>query len=399
MLNNFKGITWRYYVFSFLAGLSFYTAALIPFYTNWGHISLTQVQFLQAWLMFWAFVLEVPTGVIADKFGRKYSVALGCLLTFFSFLIYGSFPNFSAFLVAEFLAAAGMALMSGASEALLYDSLKDENNESKFKNIFGRSFSIGQIAAIISAPVGGFIASKYGLNAPMLFTAFPVLIASIILVTAKEPSQKYSKSEKKNYLDIARNGVSSFIHHKVLRSLAFNGILVYTGVYFLVWLYQPILQNLGVAIIFFGFIRALFSLSGMVFNHDLQLIEKLFGSNKQFFNITAVLTTISLLLVAVFPNIITVLMAIVLLGGLGQARFTALNSYMNHHIVSEQRATTLSTISMLNRIVLIALNPLIGFMADQSIRGAFLFLAFLPLLAIIFVPIDLYKNTTETVTS
>ena len=190
MLNNFKGITWRYYVFSFLAGLSFYTAALIPFYTNWGHISLTQVQFLQAWLMFWAFVLEVPTGVIADKFGRKYSVALGCLLTFFSFLIYGSFPNFSAFLVAEFLAAAGMALMSGASEALLYDSLKDENNESKFKNIFGRSFSIGQIAAIISAPVGGFIASKYGLNAPMLFTAFPVLIASIILVTAKEPSQK-----------------------------------------------------------------------------------------------------------------------------------------------------------------------------------------------------------------
>jgi len=399
MLNKFKGITWRYYVFSFLAGLSFYTAALIPFYTNWGHISLTQVQFLQAWLMFWAFVLEVPTGVIADKFGRKYSVALGCLMTFFSFLIYGSFPYFSAFLVAEFLAAAGMALMSGASEALLYDSLKEENNESSFKNVFGRSFSVGQISAIISAPLGGFIAVKYGLNAPMLFTAFPALIASIILITAKEPSQKYSKSEKKNYLDIARKGVSSFIHHKVLRSLAFNGILVYTGVYFLVWLYQPLLQSLGVAIIFFGFIRALFSLSGMVFNHDLQLIEKLFGSNKNFFNISAVLTTISLLSIAVFPNVATVLIAIVLLGGLGQARFTALNSYMNNHIASEQRATTLSTISMLNRIVLIALNPLVGFMADQSVRGAFLFLAVLPILAIIFIPMNWDKNTTETVTS
>ena len=399
MQNKFKGITWRYYVFSFLAGLSFYTAALIPFYTNWGHISLTQVQFLQAWLMFWAFVLEVPTGVIADKFGRKYSVALGCLMTFFSFLIYGSFPYFSAFLVAEFLAAAGMALMSGASEALLYDSLKEENNESSFKNVFGRSFSVGQISAIISAPLGGFIAVKYGLNAPMLFTAFPALIASIILITAKEPSQKYSKSEKKNYLDIARKGVSSFIHHKVLRSLAFNGILVYTGVYFLVWLYQPLLQSLGVAIIFFGFIRALFSLSGMVFNHDLQLIEKLFGSNKNFFNISAVLTTISLLSIAVFPNVATVLIAIVLLGGLGQARFTALNSYMNNHIASEQRATTLSTISMLNRIVLIALNPLVGFMADQSVRGAFLFLAVLPILAIIFIPMNWDKNTTETVTS
>lgn len=384
-----NGIIWRYYLYSFLAGLSFYTAVLIPFYTNWGHISLTQVQFLQAWLMFWAFVLEIPTGAIADKFGRKYSVALGCFVTFVAYLIYGIFPNFAAFLIAEFLAAAGLALISGAGEALLYDSLKEENNEGKFKKVFGRSFSIGQISAIISAPLGGFIAAKYGLNIPMIASALPFFLASIVLISAKEPAIKLVNIEKKKYLAIVKTGISSFVHNKILRSLALNGILVYTGAYFLVWLYQPQLQNLGIAIIYFGFIRALFSLSGMVFAHNLQFTEKMFGSARNFFSITTVLTIISLLLIAIFPSLIAVLLAIVLIGGLGQARFTALNSYMNNHIPSEQRATTLSTISMLNRVVLIVLNPAIGFTADHSISGAFLFVGALSFIALVFVPLRL----------
>jgi len=334
---------------------------------------------------------------MADKFGRKYSVALGCLMTFLSFLVYGSFPHFPAFLVAEFLAAAGMALMSGASEALLYDSLKEEKNEEKFKNIFGRSFSFGQISAIISAPLGGFIAANYGLNAPMLVTAFPALLAIFIIMSAKEPTSKVVMSEEKKYLNIARNGISAFVHNKALRSLALNGILVYTGAYFLVWLYQPLLQTLGVAIIYFGFIRALFSLSGMIFNNNLQFTEKLFRSSKNFFSITALITLASLLLISIFPNVITVLLAIILIGGLGQARFTALNSYMNDHIPSEQRATTLSTVSMLNRIVLIVLNPVIGFMADHSLRGAFLSVGLFSLLALIFVPLHISKKTDENV--
>jgi len=383
-----SGITWRYYFFSFLSGLTFYTAALIPFYTNWGHISLTQVQFLQAWLMFWAFVLEIPTGVIADKFGRKYSVALGCLITFLSFVVYGTFPHFTAFLVAEFLAALGMALMSGASEALLYDSLKEEKNEGEFKKVFGRSFSIGQVAAIISAPLGGIIASKFGLNIPMIVTAIPALIAVFIILTAKEPSIAMTGSEEKKYLNIAKNGISSFIHNKNLRKLALNGILVYTGAYFLIWLYQPQLQNLGVAIIYFGFIRALFALSGMVFSGNLPGTEKFFGSSNKFFNITTFATIFSLLLIVILPSVVTVVLAIIIIGGLGQARFAALNSYMNDEIPSEQRATTLSTVSMLNRFVLIVLNPAVGFIADRSLSGAFLFVSALSLIALVFIPFN-----------
>jgi hypothetical protein len=130
--------------------------------------------------------------------------------------------------------------------------------------------------------------------------------------------------------------------------------------------------------------RALFSLSGMIFAYDLHFIEKLFGSQNKFFTVTTILTIASLVLLGVFPTISTVLLSVVFLGGLGQARFMMISSNMNHFISSGQRATTLSTISMLNRIVLIVLNPIVGYMADYTIKGALLFIAILSLITLLF---------------
>ncbi|HNQ17454.1 MAG TPA: hypothetical protein PKH60_05130, partial [Candidatus Woesebacteria bacterium] len=59
-----RSTTHRYYLFSLLKDCAFFTAVLVPFFTEWGGISLFQVQILQSWFMFWLFVLEVPTGAI-----------------------------------------------------------------------------------------------------------------------------------------------------------------------------------------------------------------------------------------------------------------------------------------------------------------------------------------------
>jgi hypothetical protein len=69
---------------SYFAGLSknlhFFGAITIPFFIDWLKVDYTKAFVLQAWFVFWLFVLEIPTGVIADKFGRTISVGLGCLL-------------------------------------------------------------------------------------------------------------------------------------------------------------------------------------------------------------------------------------------------------------------------------------------------------------------------------
>ncbi|MGI5826705.1 MAG: hypothetical protein ACOX50_04820 [Patescibacteria group bacterium] len=55
-----KSNVWRYYAFTFLESLTFFSAVLVPFFTQWGKITLLQVQTLQSWFMFWFFVLEIP---------------------------------------------------------------------------------------------------------------------------------------------------------------------------------------------------------------------------------------------------------------------------------------------------------------------------------------------------
>jgi len=81
------------YAYAFFKDFSFFTAVLVPFFTKWGNISLFQITLLQSWFSFWVFILEVPTGAIADKIGRKHSIVLGSLIVALAVLLYGSFPH------------------------------------------------------------------------------------------------------------------------------------------------------------------------------------------------------------------------------------------------------------------------------------------------------------------
>ena len=146
----------KIYTFHFLVSLHFIGGVLIPFFSDWGGISFTQIMLLQSWYAFWIFALEIPTGAIADHFGRKTSLVLGALSTILAVLVFSTFPAFAFFLLGEFLWALGDALMSGADEALVYDSLKNVGHETRSKKnyLFASAFipGVGFILSV-SAPI------------------------------------------------------------------------------------------------------------------------------------------------------------------------------------------------------------------------------------------------------
>jgi len=337
--------------------------------------------------MLWIFILEVPTGVIADYFGRKYSLALGALVVAFGALIYGSFPSFPVFLLGEFLFAAAFSLMSGADDALLYDALKEEGREGEIKNLAGKAHAMQLTAMLISAPIGGFMAYVFGVNSPMLFCAVPFFIAALIAWTIKEPQIKEKVSESRRYLTIVKEGLSFFYHHKTLRLLALDAIVVAAGAYFVIWLYQPLLQSLSVPIVYFGLFHMIMALSEIIIASYFVKLEKLFGGAKRFLRFAALITSIMFFVVALFPNVFTVLAFVVLAGGFGLTRLELMTAYMNRLIPSAQRATILSSISMFRRFALVFLNPVVGFIADKSLGWALLFVGIFPLLIFFFSPL------------
>ena len=390
---NIKTTIWKFYIFCFLRNLMFLSGVMIPFFTQWGGISLAQTQILQSWFMFWVFVLEIPTGAVADFFGRKYSVALGALVTAIASLVYASKPEFMIFLLAEFLFALGVALLEGADDALLYDALKEAGREGEAKKIYGRVHSIKLSAMLISGPIGGFIASRWGLNYPLIFGAVPMALASIIALTIKEPSLYQAIPERKRYINIVKEGLKYVYRHKKLRRIAIDAVIVASAAYFVIWLYQPVLQNIGLAIIYFGFFHAFLSLTEILVANNFVFLERIAGSGKKLLKVTAILTSIGFLIVSIMPNIVTVIIFIILSGGFGLTRMELMKAYMNKFIPSEKRATVLSAISMLRRFGLIFLNPIIGFAADASVSLALFIVGLLPLTLFLFSPIE--QDTLE----
>ena len=164
-----------------------------------------------------------------------------------------------------------VARKSLPSAALMFDSLKADNAENKYQHVLGRATAINQTAAIIASISGSFLAASMGIQYPMLYSAIPMIIYGIIVLSVHEVKSKSSKKIS-DVFKTTQEGLAYLFHHSVLMKIVMNDVFTYSSAYFLMWLYQPALQKLGLAIFYFGFIRAVFSLSGILFNFDLSKI-------------------------------------------------------------------------------------------------------------------------------
>lgn len=380
---NRRNNIWRYYAFTFVEGSAFLSAVLVPFFTDWGHISLLQVQTLQSWFMVWNFLLEVPTGAIADFIGRKYSLALGAFFTAIAVVVYSSVPDFRIFLLAEFIFAVGSALISGANEALLYDCLVEEGKTDQAKKVFGKANSLRLIAMLIAAPLGSFMAGKWGINSPVRLSAIPFGLAGLVALAIREPKRYQGQSESTRFLEVAKRGFSFFVNHKELRSLAANSIVVGVAAYFVIWFYQPLLGKASVPIAVFGLFHALLVLSEILVSASFERLEKFLGGQEAFIRVSALITAVPFILVAIHPNKLSIILFLVFAGGFGLTRATFISSHMNQFIPSEKRATVLSSISMFRKFALAAFNPLVGFTADKSLSLALFGLGLLPFITLL----------------
>ncbi len=354
------------YLFKFTIMFHFFAGVIIPFFTIWGGISFARVMILQAIFTFSTFLLEVPTGAVADKFGRKISLILAAIATAIATLVYSSYPNFWIFVLGEFLWAIGFALMSGADQALLYDSLRELGREAESKKILGRWESLSVIAIMIAAPIGSLIAKYLGLRYAMLLMSVPMTLSGIIALTFKEPTiGRPEKSTK--YLRTIRDGFIHLKDHKVLRYLTFDYISISALSFFVVWVYQVVLKKLDVSIEWFGFVCSILTFSQIIVLNNFSRLENLLKGKRRYIFLTALLIGVSFIVMAISKSIIISIIAMTLISAFGISRKTLLQNYMNKYIDSHNRATVLSVVSMLYSLSAAILNVIWGYMVDWNL--------------------------------
>lgn len=151
--------------FKFLVYAQQFFSECIPIYVFYaimfadrGNLSTAQISVL---FLIWGLVgllSEIPTGVLADKYSRKYALFLGDVLRAMGFCLWLLLPNFIGFALGFILWGIGGGFASGAFEAYLYDELKGQGKTSEYQKIFTRCRSlvlVGQAIAYIAAGVIG----------------------------------------------------------------------------------------------------------------------------------------------------------------------------------------------------------------------------------------------------
>src|SRR5262250_4033503 len=146
-----------YYVISCLYRLSW--SALGPTYALFllgRGLDILQVNLVLAVYLITICLFEVPTGAVADVFGRKASFILSCVVRAVAFGLYFFADGFAQFVVAEFIDALGTTLATGAFDAWAIDGMRVEGDERPVDRVFARANMFGQATAII----GGFAAAQ-----------------------------------------------------------------------------------------------------------------------------------------------------------------------------------------------------------------------------------------------
>lgn len=125
------------------------------------------------------FVFQVPTGLLADAFSRRWAVAIGLGLVGAGFILEGLVPTFTAIAIAQVIWGIGVTLSDGADDAWITDEVGDEHAGP----LFLRGSQFAQAAGFLGIFVGVGLAS-IRLNLPIVIGGCLTLLLGVYLLFA-----------------------------------------------------------------------------------------------------------------------------------------------------------------------------------------------------------------------
>lgn len=380
--NNIK----IYYFYKFFRQFVLWLPIWVLFFIENG-LNMTQVLFLGALLSLVHQSFEIPSGIFADLYGRKYSLMVAAFLYFISALLFSFSHNFINFLVAEIFLGISFAFASGANQALAYDSLYELGEKKRFIKVESNAFFIHNFAFSIASILGGLIAVN-SLRLSFKATIIPAFILILISFLFYEPKHHKQVGEKHYFKHFKEAFNYAYNHKKVFNLILFYGMNIGLLVLFFN-LMQVYLKDLGFGIEVIGYLYAFFLMLAAIISKNTSKIENIIGEKKSLL-IVPIITIISLLFLT-FGKI-SGLIGILLLEANWGFLMPLTSSYINQHIPSKYRATIISMNGFFFGLLMIIFGPVIGRVMDlYSFKITFSIMLFLAFISLI-VTFTLIKN-------
>lgn len=385
----------KYISYQVLTHMWFVGAVWLYFYRIF--ITDYQVGILDGMAFAIGLIAEVPSGALADKFGRDKIVKLGQILAGSGLLIQAFGSSFVPFFVGQSIMMVGVAFASGADEALFFDKLKFKRDSVAWRRLVTRGSQYALIGTLIATVAGGWL-HNINPRIPWILSGVSFVGAAFLIWSVTDnriiAARKSISAEFRDYIDNIKIGFSQFRLPKLWLYVPI--IITVQGLFYaagwgllrLVLLdrfeFDPFIGSLAVAS------------SGLITVGILALIHKYAENMSEKW----VIILISLAAVA------SLLLSVANIGMWGY--FVILALYAGEHVLhpfmsevlnnrapDDQRATILSVASFLRTLPYVVLAPLIGYLNTQDKLEYFLISWAVLVLMAVLIYISLKKRDTH----
>lgn len=339
-------------------GIGMIVAVYVPFLVRNG-LTIFEMNLVNSVYFMTQLVCEVPTGVIADKIGRKFSYVLACLLKGVGIGLYGVSSTIPMFMLSEAVDAVGATCVSGAYEAWITDQLRALGYKGNMRTIFAREEFVTRVAQCIGAPLGVYI-MLYDMRLPWIVSGGLLLCTGLVATVlmredrayAQEP-QRVASNDATPIPDFPTSMIGAVLwclRHPPLRYV----IIVSTVMYFsftapnMQWLILCT-RALGTDA-WSGWIVTGIHVAIIIGLTLMRRLVQHIGDEERTLRVLFAFAGLGIVLTPLMPNMLTMFIVFfaheVFRGGIDPVR----RSYCNHHFPSRYRATLGSVLSLTHHV-------------------------------------------------
>lgn len=359
---------WKLTIFkTFIPALALGIPVIVMFWRTFG-LTMLDIMVLQLVFCIALAVFEVPSGYLADCYGRAKTIACGSLAMSAGAALYLVSEGFWGFLVSEIFFAFGLSMLSGADQAILYDTLAELGDAKNFGKIWGRL----SCAEMLGAAAYGIAGSMVYMQSPRLPYGIAALIFAGLFVLSLT---LYEAREDRSVLPELRQnpGLKNIIRNHVLSSPRLMMLFLWSGVLVAAlqcafWLYQPYWEECGISVLSFGVLFALLNLVSALSAAYAHRLSARFGLERCLIVATVLLGVsfmLALPLAGMTAGALIVMVHQIVRGGMR----IWLPEMINAEVPSAVRATVLSVRGLSDRAIYgLALLPM-GLSADHLGTG------------------------------
>jgi MFS family permease len=357
----------RYFVYTALKGFGFglFMATWVIYLQQQRGLSLSQAALIDVTFFVAAALAEIPTGIVADRFGRKTSMTAGATLMCAGLLGWTFAPTLPLIIVAYVAMGVGITFLSGAEDAFFYESLHAAGRGDDYTRLLGRVSATFPGALALGSVVGGFLAAM-SLILPFLIAGLVLLLALGVVLTFKEPQaeKRPGGQAHPSLREVLRQSLALTRARPALRySILYLAIMPLASFMIESVFVQPQALALGVPLAGIGIIVMAVQLTAMAGSAWSARLTARFGEGRTLSTAPLVICSSLLLLAA-----LQVMPALLLIGVMGFVTAVVrpiLMGRMQQELSDDNRATMLSMQSLTFTMVAALSQPTLGAVADS----------------------------------